>query len=271
MRALALFAASIILAGCSATGHSPSASAPGVSAAPSPSAEESAARDERYLPIERVALADGDRSATIAFTGAKPYDPVDPCSADYDARTRIFDGVLEIGVFQSQPPRPAVPPPCDAIGFERTIVVELDQPFAGVAWRDLFGPYLHFLGPPPGLVELTGLPDGWVVVGERDVEESPTGRWERMYGPPDATLDDPTRAVVLYQSFDGPVEVSGGTEVQQVPVDGEPATLYRAPENGQLVLTWGLEADGLAIVAYEPTFTAESLIELAESARPTDD
>ena len=280
MRVLALFAAFILVAGCWAAGPSPSATPPGVSAVPAASAEgsavaapsvEEATRDERYVPIGRIALADDDRSMKIWFTGAKPFNPGDPCSADYDARTAVVDGVLEVGVFQSRPPRPAVPPPCDAIGIDRTIIVGLDQPFSGIAWRDLFGPYLHFLAPPPGLVELTGLPAGWALVSERDVEESPTGRWARMYGPPDAPPDDETRAVVLYQSFDGPVGVTGGTEERQVMVDGKPATLYSSPESDELVLAWSLGTDGLAMVAYEPAFTAETLVKLAESARPADE
>lgn len=277
MRALTLFAAvaavAIVFAGCAAAGPSPSASAPDGGAAgsptvaPSPSDEEGPDRDERFVPIAQIALAGDGRALGIRFTGAAPFDPVDPCTADYDALTEVVNGVLEIGVFQSTPQRRA----CDAIGYDRTIEVELAAPFSGVAWRDLFGPYLHFLSTPPGLVELTGLPAGWILVGERDVAESPTGRWERMYGPPETSGNDPIRSVVLYQSFDGPVGVTGGDEVREVTVDGETATLYRHPESGELVLTWSLGADGLALVAFEPTFTADALIQLAESARSTGD
>jgi hypothetical protein len=272
VRAVALFAAAaIVVAGCSGAAP-PAASGPDGGAADSPSVapspiDEGPDRDMRFVPIAQIALAGDGRGLEIRFTGTRPFDPVDPCTADYDAWTEGVDGVLEIGVFQSTPPRRA----CDAMGFDRTIEVELDAPFTGVAWRDLFGPYLHFLSAPPGLVELTGLPEGWVLVGERDVAESPTGRWERMYGPPDGSGNDPTRAVVLYQSFDGPVGVTGGDEIRGVTVNGAAATLYRAPGFGELVLTWTLGTDGLALVAYEPTFTADALIDLAESARPSGD
>ncbi len=152
------------------------------------------------------------------------------------------------------------------MGHARSLEVNLHEPFTGSVWRDLSG-YLHFLAPPEGLVELADLPAGWELRAQRDVEESPTGRWERTYSP-DPSLADNTRSVVLYQSFDGPVNVTGGTEERQVVVNGLPATLYLWPPNGELVLVWRLGNDGLALVAYEQQFSVDELIGLAESATP---
>ena len=68
----------------------------------------------------------------------------DPCSVEYSATTRVVDGVLEVGVFDSR--RPAVPVPvCDAIGYERHLEVDLAEPFTGSTWRDLFDGSTHAL------------------------------------------------------------------------------------------------------------------------------
>ncbi len=277
MKAIAILAAALLLAACSVAGSTAPASvgAPEPSpigttatsvAEPSPWAPEPT-HDARFVPIGGLELSEDGRRVKVDFTGAAAFSPDDPCSADYSATTAVADGVLEVGIFQSRPPRPEEPPSCDAIGFGRSLDVVLGEPFTGSAWRDLYGPYLHFLARPDGLVELTGLPAGWALRAERDVEGSPTGRWERTYTP-DAASADETKTVVLYQSFDGPVNVTGGTEERQVEVNGQPATLYRWPPNGELVLVWRLGDDGLALVGYESEFSADELVDLAESAAP---
>lgn len=284
MKLLAL-AVALFLAACSASApaatggpsapspaaspSTPTESAPAASATPTPVVEPLSwppqpTRDQRYVGISKLTLSEDGSRIALEFVGARAYSPDDPCSADYTATAAVVDGVLEVGVTRSRPPRPGEPPACDSMGYGRSLAVSLDEPFTGTVWRDLTG-YLHFLAPPEGLVELTGLPDGWELRAERDVEESPTGRWERTYSP-DASLTDESRRVVLYQSFDGPVDVTGGTEERQVTVNGQPAILYRWPPNGELVLVWRLGNDGLALVAYEQEISIEELIDLAESA-----
>jgi hypothetical protein len=221
--------------------------------------------DPQYAPITSFTLTDGGRRIELEFVGAREYAPDDPCSAEYTGVAAVVDGILEVGVTQVRSSRPAEPPVCDAMGHLRSLALPLDDAFVGSAWRDLHGPYLHFLAPPDGLVELTGLPDGWELRSGRDVEESPTGRWERTYSP-DASPADETRRLLLYQAFDGSVNVTGGTDESRVTVNGKPATLYRWPPNGELVLVWQLANDGLALVAYEQEFSTEELIALAESA-----
>jgi hypothetical protein len=244
---------------------------PPASTTPTPIAEEPSwppqpERDFRYLSIEQLTLSKDGRRITLDFVGARAYSSDDPCSADYAAKVAVVEGVLEVGVEESRRPSPAEGIECDALGYARSLQVDLDEPFTGSVWRDLNG-YVHFLTPPDGLVELAGLPDGWELRAGRDVEDSPTGRWERTYSP-DPSPADATRSVVLYQSFDGPVNVTGGTEERQVVVNGRPATLYRHAPNGELVLVWRLGNDGLALVAYEQQFSIDGLIALAESATP---
>ena len=285
MKILALVAA-LILAGCSGSvptpTNSPSMSNPQASPSPSPPLETVPAasttpapvadlpswppqpdRDFRYVPIDKLTLSKDGRHLSLDFVGSRAYAADDPCSAEYKASVTVVDGVLEVGVEESRRPAAAEGTLCDAMGYARNLQVDLEEPFTGSVWRDLNG-YLHFLAPPDGLVELAGLPDGWLLRAQRDVEESPTGRWERTYSPDPSP--DPARSVVLYQSFAGPVNVTGGDEAPDVVVNGQPATLYRWPPTGELVLVWRLGNDGLALVAYEQQFSVDELIALAESA-----
>lgn len=232
----------------------------------SPSLAPEPTRDARYVPITRLKLAPDRVSIGLDFSGWAAFSPEDPCSADYSATTVVSGGVLEVGVFQSKPPPPSKPPACDLLGHARHVQVALGEPFTGSTWRDLYGPYLHFLEPPAHLVELAGLPAGWLLRSGEDVDESPTGRWKRTYSP-DAVPADPVRTLVLIEAFGAPANVTGGTEERAVTVSGAPATLYRFPPTGELVLVWGFENDGLALVGYETQFPPERLIELAESAR----
>ena len=286
MKVLAL-AAALMLAACScsvptATSSPSTASAeaststatetmPADSTTPTPVADlpswpPQSSRDFQFVPINQLTLSKGGRYLSLDFVGARAYSSNDPCSADYEATVTVVDDVLEIGVEESRRPTPTEGTACDAMGYARSLRVDLNEPFTGSVWRDLNG-YLHFLAPPDGLVELAGLPDGWELRAQRDVEESLTGRWERTYSP-DPLLVDATQSVVLYQSFEGPVNVTGGTEERQVVVNGRPAILYRWPPNGELVLIWRLGNDGLALVAYEKRFSVDELIALAESATP---
>ena len=82
---------------------------------------------------------------------------------------------------------------------------------------------------------------GWTLKLERDVEESPTGRWQRTWtraGAPDPQTSK--GKIDLYQAFGGPADVTGGDEISHVLVNGNDATLYRFAPDGELVLVWGL-------------------------------
>lgn len=281
MKARLVLVASLLVAGCAAPAPSSPAGTPTGSptAAPSlPSPEPSATPiaelptwppepvpDERFVAIRSLTFLDGSQRLGLDFVGAKAFSPTDPCSADYSAQTAVVDGILEVAIFQSRPPRPAVAPPCDSMGYGRYLEVDLDAPFSGPEWRDLGGAYRHFLAPPDGLVELSGLPAGWELRDGRDVPDSRWGRWERTYSP-DPLPAAAERTVVLYQSFGGPVGVTGGDTGTPVEVNGAFAMLYRWQPTGELVLVWRLGDGELALVTYEQTFSLDQLITLAESA-----
>ena len=125
----------------------------------------------------------------------------------------------------------------------------------------------HFIRPPDGLAVLTGLPGDWQLRTQKDVEDSPAGRWLRVYAPTaDPPLDISKGHLDLYQAFGRAADVSGGDEHRDVMVNGNPALLYRNAPDGELVLVWLLGGNGMALVANEADFPADALVKLAESA-----
>lgn len=225
----------------------------------------------RLAPISTASFSADGRTLTLSFTGGPEYSPANPCSIAYAgwaeaAGDTLYAAVVDVTdrVRPSDAPTAAA---CDAMGYGRRVSVTLRAPFSGARLVDLWG-YVHFLKAPPGLVELTALPPGWTLRAANDVEDSPTGRWERVYSP-DAQLPQGTSKgrLELYQAFGGPAQVSGGEDMRTVMVNGQSATLYRWAADGELVLVWSLGSDGLALVANETDFTVDALIRLAESAR----
>ena len=192
----------------------------------------------QFTSIESLTFSDDRRQISLRFIGGKDPATGEVCSVEYGAWTNVAGDVLGVGVFAVSMHTPEPQVECDLIGYGRSVDVELPEPFTGREWHDLAG-YRHFLT----------APDGWPLIGERDVEESPTGRWERTYATsPDAP---PKQSIVLYQAFDGPVNVTGGSDPLTVDVGGRRAELYTWPLSGELVLLWSFEGHGLALFAYE--------------------
>lgn len=220
----------------------------------------------RIVRTGTVALSADSRLLTIEFTSAAPFAADNPCSGEYVGWAEQLGDTLEVAVVDVTP-QPAGPRNCDDIGFVRTVSVNLSRPFLGSRVRDRAG-YVHFLRAPDGLVDLSGLPSGWLLRSEGDVEDSPTGRWLRTYSRGDQpALGGSKDRLDFYQSFGGPVDVTGAEKDETAySVSGRPATLYRYPPAGELVLVWSLGGDGLALVANEADFPVDALIALAESA-----
>jgi hypothetical protein len=117
------------------------------------------------------------------------------------------------------------------------------------------------------LVEFTGIPSTWLLRSERTVEESPTGRWERVYSPDAVPGGYPEfRELVVIQSFDGPVYVSGEGTVRTVQIGATTGRLTGPDNQGEMVLEWFVGGDDVALVANIADFTPEALIALAETA-----
>ena len=243
----------------------PDPSAPGLS----PDALDQVPAD-RLTRFDSASLSEDRLVLTLDFIGGPEYAPDDPCSSAYAGWAKATGEILEAAVVDVTPPHIGLDGGtnvlCTAMGYFRTVSVRLAEPFHGVRVHDRAG-YVHFVGRPGGLVEIHGLPDGWVLRSERSVEESPTGRYQRTYAPvPEPAAGTSLGRLDVFQSFGGPVSVTGGEEMRVVKVNGTSATLYRQAEAGELVLVWTLGSDGLALVANEADFTAGALVRLAESA-----
>ena len=215
--------------------------------------------------FDTAELTDAGRRLTLHFVGGAVYKASDRCSHDYAGWAEQVGDVLEVAVVDVTPHKPVA---CDAIGYGRSLSIQLAGPFVGSRLNDLAG-YVHFVRAPDGLLELRGLPVGWLLRAEGDVEESPTGRWQRTYSPqPNPRTGTSRNRIDFYQAFDGPAGVTGGDEQRTVTVNGQNSTLYRFAPDGELVLVWAVGPDGLALVVNEADFSVGQLISLAESATP---
>jgi hypothetical protein len=216
------------------------------------------------LRVDLITLSEDGRTVMIQFVGGKDYDPDDPCSNHYFGWARDIDGVLQVKVVDDTPPFPPLPEgfACDAIGYGRTIAIELDEPFLGDRAQDLAGP-IHLFRPPAGLVDLP-LPAGWTLQNNGQDVGAPPLQWSRRWTLDGTEGTEDTGQVVLQQRFGGPSSTTGGGEVQEVLVNGTEARLFREPESGELVLVWMSDGDGLALVANEADFPVDQLVELAE-------
>jgi hypothetical protein len=255
-----LVLAAILAFGCQTPDASPSAAAPTADAATGPNPPPGTA-----VRFDDAILADNGTTLTLRFIGGKEYDASDPCSNHYFAWAREDRGTLDAKIVDDTPPfgqPPETPMACPAIGYSRTITFELAGPFRGARIHDLAG-YDHFVRRPLGAANLT-IPAGWKPLDEGDVEESPTGRWRQSWTNGEVGEANKGR-IDLYQAFGGPANVSGGAEQRQVEVNGGAATLYRAPDVGELVLVWTLGDDGLALVVNEADFPIDAAIALAET------
>jgi hypothetical protein len=262
----ALGAVAVLAIGCSSP-PGPAGASPGQTPA-SPGTENPAngpnppAGDG--VRIDSASISDDGTAITVQFVGGKDYVPGDPCSHHYFGWANETDGVLEVKVVDDTPQAPLQEgTACDALGYGRTVTIELDRAFGGSRVHDAAG-YVHFVRPPEGLADIT-VPAGWTLATQSDVQESPTGRWQRTWTMGGAANPATSKGKIdLYQAFGGPAGVTGGDEVRQVQVNGAPATLYRSAPDGELVLVWMVDSDGMALVVNETEFPVEKAIELAE-------
>jgi hypothetical protein len=122
------------------------------------------------VPIDTIDLSNDGQTVALRFIGSAPYVESDPCTASYSGLARVEGDLLEVGVvldvgMLEHGEIPTDGYACDAMGYVREVTVDLAEPFAGTEVRDLAG-FTRFLGRPPGLAELTTLPDGWEVRSE---------------------------------------------------------------------------------------------------------
>jgi hypothetical protein len=242
-----------ILAGCAAFG---------VGSAPTPTATDQDVASP--VLIDEWTFSTDRRSITVMFTGGPEWDADDLCSIDYQGTAAIDGEELDISITGI---RPHGSPPggvaCPALSMRRSLTLELTEPFKGNQLHDLAG-QIFFLQRPAGLVEITGLPVGWLQRSSTSLKGSPTGSWQRVYSP--LNIPGPEdRQVKLIQTFGAPAGVTGGQRQPDVSVNGEPATFYLSAPTGDMILDWELGSDGIALEGDLRDFTPEQFTALAES------
>lgn len=108
--------------------------------APLPDGDEFAPVPSGPVSFDDVVLSEDGLTVRLDFIGGPEFDPADPCSIAYEATAEIVGGELEIGVHARQHPMPLPPDTgCDAMGHDRTLLIELQEPFDGAIVRDLAG------------------------------------------------------------------------------------------------------------------------------------
>ena len=204
----------------------------------------------------------------VDFVGGREFSATDPCSVAYRGTAQVVGDELEIGIYAEQ--NPATLPSgvgCDAVGHPRHLTLNLDEPYTGNVVHDLAGQTL-FLGPPKGLAQIAGLPDGWELRRQENAGQSLTPSWLRVWSPePDPWPADGSSMVTLIQSFGGPIHLDGGASGTQVEINGQPATLSTYPPAGSITLVWSVGNDQLLLDGYLADFSQQQFINLAESIR----
>ena len=257
------------LVGCSTTPGPTGGPTPGPGA--SDSSPENAAEPPSggAVSFEKADVSADGLVLTLQFVGGKEYNPTDPCTNHYFGWAHGNGDALDAKIVDDTPPRDPLGGTgvaCDAVGYPRTVSIRLESPFHGTRVNDLAG-YVHFVRAPEGLAELQ-VPAGWTLVREADVQESPTGRWERTWTLGGAERTGSSKGTIdFYQSFDGAASVTGGDEQRKIQVNGTPGVLFRQADAGELVIVWLIGKNGLALVVNETDFPIDMAIELAESAK----
>jgi hypothetical protein len=227
---------------------------------------------DRPVSFENVVVADDGRSARVDFIGGKEFDPDDACSVAYRGTAEIIDADLEIDIYAEPHPKPLpLGTGCPAMGYSRTLTLNLDVPFTGTVVRDLAG-QVFLLAPPEGLATIGALPDGWELRREGNLLGSATPRWERVWSPdPDPWPAESDSMLTLYQAFGGPVSTTGGDPQPPVDVNGERAAFYLHPPTGEMVVVWSLGHDELALVGNLNDFSQDEFLAIAASVQlPSD-
>lgn len=221
------------------------------------------------VSIDRFTLSADRTSLEVGFIGGPVYDADDPCSTDYEATSEWRDDVLEVGVVKTKGMGHGIgfgnhSLTCTAMGYGRTIVLELDEPFDGSEIRDANGEHRRLFRTGDELATLTGLPSGWEVQVQSESPETRGGGWIKVYGP----YDDPSRQVVFVQAFDGYPHIwRAFTGEDRTTVDGVDGRLFHTP-NGRQGIWWKPGTEGYALYAFEDVFTLEELLALAETVEP---
>jgi hypothetical protein len=198
---------------------------------------------------------DFDRTVRMFLVGAAPYEPGNPCTADYKASVEETATEVRVAFIGRRPPGQV---DCDAVGHQRSIEVALTSPLGDRTLIALDKP--RHVYDPSNLMVVTWLPVGWQQLSEWPgtfgTQSSPA--WLRTFGAPRpetggdhcATAEawfvlTDVPASLLDQYGKQPTEVDSGHH----DVHGATAVLYTDDAAGSRRLVWQTGDHGLVLAA----------------------
>lgn len=213
--------------------------------------------------------ADG-RQLVFTFTGGPPFVDGDPCSVDYTGVAREEAGRVVVERRARAGGELAEDQGCAAVGYGRTVTVDLAAPLAGRPVVDASSGITGTAFPGERLWELPSLPAGWVITSDGGAVDGSGAIWSRGFGPGDGT----SVGVSIQQ---GPpswlaarAAQAGRTQEREVTIHGLPATTFL--DGGGWNVTW-IEDGGATNVSARSLDgrsmeSPDALLALAESLRP---
>jgi hypothetical protein len=188
------------------------------------------------------------RSLLLSFVGSQAGDG--PCGSDYGARVdeEADRVVVGLGTVEDDRPELSDNETCRALGYPRTLLVDLTEPLAGRPVVDRVSGLAHRPFDAGDLLVPSRLPDGWEVQGEGGSTVPSSARyWTTSYGP----ADGGGAGVILSQGDPSLGEVDGlAYEVEEaVTIQGAQASVVHlrdGPAVARSVL-WILEGVGVRV------------------------
>jgi hypothetical protein len=210
------------------------------------------------IQLDSGNLSDDGTEVTVSFTAGKPFMPDNPCAQD-DIRVWVGaddDGGLGVAVTRFRVPRAATMPPvtadglaigCSLEGWGHEARLRLAEPYRSRSIGDLASGRLVWVDPPEPYIVPGDLPDGWTDERAFSSGWDVPAVWTSVFAAPiavnpDFGWNDPGH-LVLRQGLDGPPASMLGPDAVEssVTVAGQPATLRRDLEFGQVELAWQLD------------------------------
>lgn len=277
----------LVLSGCGAgaarSDHPPMASPTERGAPPSPITAKS--YDHTFGPIYAAQPVFGDRlrvedavlsqdalTLTVTVVGAHAYAPDNPCSADVDGWVGSDGEALDVAVISFHPVSQAPLTPdvgCTLEGYQHTLHLRLSAPFHGTTVNDVAGNTL-WVAAPAGLVVPTILPTGWKLQGSYDEPEARPSLWARVYAaePVDVNAGGGLGhgRLILFQAFGAATDISIGVPSPTrtaVTVGGRPATVFGSTYSDELLLSFMVGRDGVALDGFAQDFSIAEFARIA--------
>ncbi|MFM2078094.1 MAG: hypothetical protein RJA49_1984 [Actinomycetota bacterium] len=198
---------------------------------------------------------DFDRTVRMFVVGAAPYEPGNPCTADYTATVQETASEVRVAFLGRRPPGPAE---CDAVGHQRSIEVALDAPLGDRTLVALDKPRHVYDG--SSLMVVTWLPVGWQQLSEwpGTFGSQTSATWLRTFGVPRPALDGdhcaPAEAWLVLTDVPASLLDQYGKQANEADaghydVHGVTAVLYTDAAAGSRRMVWQTGDHGLMLSA----------------------